>query len=1251
MASNYFVKDEALNTIDNDEFGHGDLANNIRMMIDNTSAPFNIAIIGKWGMGKSSLINMVKRPLKDNPEEYIVAEINAWKYQKEEFGRAFFKQLLQEVTGENITTQERFEQVLHQCLNETVKTNKPDNSNSPIRKGKKIIEFLQKNKVAIVCFLLLLLVSFTAVMSYKSVALDLSPWSLENIKFLLRVSFLCYCKNVVEVLIVPLLVWMGKLYMDQLVAKKNFRMDVNVPLETRDDYEIYLRAALNEKSNKKIITIIDDLDRLSSDKIVEALDALKIFMDLPGCIFIVPFDDGILKKALTEERLNDLNSVESELNSELVLDKLFQYKIYIPEMVKINIKEYSVKLFQENCADFVHDYMRDDMKEAHLIIRNIIIHNHVKTPRQVKKLLNAFINNVIVATQREKDGRGNRISVEKGFVSSSEGLRMLAKMSVLQADFNEFYDLLFINNDAIIEMMNIHCGKESDVPEELEQYFIFSDETPILKPEYQSLIDFLYHTDKYNTRSIVPYLYMAQDSVSALTGDKRQQDFMAAVTSSNIPTCSEMLKQVPTLAKSLERFLNVTDDHDEVMSACIIAINLLESIQEEYREGIVLEVTNRIQTSMEYAEDNGIRLIDFDALFNMQAISTEPNVFDVCIQRYIEEALSVDSKIQIFHSILLHSEDLSDETSSVLKAQLNEFINNHEYAADDIKEICDDLGKLCILEFIGEKAFQKIISEFLDNQEFDDDSMVSFKKYFGIFVNEKNIVTYIDYLERMIGFSELHELLTELLTDRMLEKLSLEAQTRLIHTLIKVSEENLTEASYQLFIMLSCDVENLEEEENIDSFMHCAMEHSSLFTEMVVHYVEDGNDIELLNNTISDLSDNAIRYEDPLNELCVISEYYSEGQEKAFITKLEGLTGFVLNKEYDAERRVIQKLYYKGVFLKSLVGLVSTKIVSTLASHGNKLNYMQFAIFAIEVVKEELDSTVLEKVIKSYMANFKSFPVDVISSINNINYCLDDTLRLEVIKTVKDNPPENVVDEIAYFYFTNRSVFTEEHNNVSELLDFILLHMENLSDIKRALKELNKHYKNVPDTKLDELCQYVVLHDELLSEASMYLKKFFDNLSIDKVIKIMINLYESASLDTINLLMFTNESVHSLSDVAYYVADNTELYVKKDILLMIKMIQHFATDCMKVWLKLANVYLHGNQELNANKLMLKDIVDNISKSRITKQDAVDLLYLIYVNTSSDELKKEVAIHIKSYRMTKRFKELLGEEGRVEFEKL
>ena len=201
---------------------------------------------------------------------------------------------------------------------------------------------------------------------------------------------LSYCGNIGSIFIIPLLIWMGKIYMDAFVAKSQKKVEVNFPLETRDDYEIYLENKIEnlmkKKPNIKIVTVIDDLDRLSVDKIVEALDALKTFMDFKQCIFIVPFDDNILKKAINKEKLEELNKDnENVIESELILDKLFQYKIYLPELIKIDIKEYASKLCMEKCRDFVNEYSNENQMDK--VIRNILIHSNVKTPRQVKKIL------------------------------------------------------------------------------------------------------------------------------------------------------------------------------------------------------------------------------------------------------------------------------------------------------------------------------------------------------------------------------------------------------------------------------------------------------------------------------------------------------------------------------------------------------------------------------------------------------------------------------------------------------------------------------------------------------------------------------------------------------------------------------------------------------------------------------------------------------------------------------------------------
>lgn len=55
MGKKYFLQDEEIRNVGEDYFRHDDLAANIRHILKENSAPYNIAVIGKWGLGKSSL--------------------------------------------------------------------------------------------------------------------------------------------------------------------------------------------------------------------------------------------------------------------------------------------------------------------------------------------------------------------------------------------------------------------------------------------------------------------------------------------------------------------------------------------------------------------------------------------------------------------------------------------------------------------------------------------------------------------------------------------------------------------------------------------------------------------------------------------------------------------------------------------------------------------------------------------------------------------------------------------------------------------------------------------------------------------------------------------------------------------------------------------------------------------------------------------------------------------------------------------
>ena len=172
-------------------------------------------------------------------------------------------------------------------------------------------------------------------------------------------------------------------------------------------------------------------------------------MGFENCIFIVPFDDSILKKALDQNRTIKLDGNHQMVESELILDKLFQYKIYIPPLLDFDIKEYAVNLVQENIPDFIEEYCTMNRLES--VIRKVLIHKNVTTPRQVKKLINTFVNNKILMTNRSKNGK-----IEKNLLDSEESDLQLAKISVLQADFNDFYDVLFRNFNYIKRIVDLH---------------------------------------------------------------------------------------------------------------------------------------------------------------------------------------------------------------------------------------------------------------------------------------------------------------------------------------------------------------------------------------------------------------------------------------------------------------------------------------------------------------------------------------------------------------------------------------------------------------------------------------------------------------------------------------------------------------------------------------------------------------------------------------------------------------------------
>lgn len=76
----YFDADQPIQRLDEDRFGRGGLAESIAQHIRSIPAEhgFTVAIVGEWGSGKTSLLNMVGEALDDDANDIVLLRFNPW---------------------------------------------------------------------------------------------------------------------------------------------------------------------------------------------------------------------------------------------------------------------------------------------------------------------------------------------------------------------------------------------------------------------------------------------------------------------------------------------------------------------------------------------------------------------------------------------------------------------------------------------------------------------------------------------------------------------------------------------------------------------------------------------------------------------------------------------------------------------------------------------------------------------------------------------------------------------------------------------------------------------------------------------------------------------------------------------------------------------------------------------------------------------------------------------------------------------
>lgn len=348
--------------------------------------PLTVGIFGLWGAGKSTLLNLIGKNYEGN-KDAIYVSINAWMFENYEDAKtAIMEALLRELK---------------------------DNEKIPIKIRKSFVSLIKK-------------IDFLKVGTKAAATAAPVIASFVTGNPLPLVLNLPNEAKEIETAIKSVSDSVRGIKDDYL--KDDETVDDSVVNNIRNFRNEFEKTLESEEINR-VVVLIDDLDRCQPERIIETLEAIKLFLSVKKTTFIIAADENVIQYAIKKKYPN-IDGFNIELDKEYI-EKMIQVPIQIPELSPKDVQNYLLllvlqkymepngfeilvsKIEQEKLMvqsdvieverleeiygslnDSISFEDRKEYKEvvgAILQIRKIASHTLKGNPRQIKRFLNTFI--------------------------------------------------------------------------------------------------------------------------------------------------------------------------------------------------------------------------------------------------------------------------------------------------------------------------------------------------------------------------------------------------------------------------------------------------------------------------------------------------------------------------------------------------------------------------------------------------------------------------------------------------------------------------------------------------------------------------------------------------------------------------------------------------------------------------------------------------------------------------------------------
>ncbi|MEC3813867.1 KAP family P-loop NTPase fold protein [Bacillus altitudinis] len=262
--------------------------------------PLTIGLFGNWGSGKSTLLNLIEEQTTSQSDKKIaVIKVNAWMFEGYEDAKTALMEAILQGMKEN------------QSFIET--------SKARIKSLRDRVNWMAVGKTVLKQGVPLAITGLTGIppiIMPNSSSLD-SPEGIQ--------------KQIDQA---------TKFKEEYLKAQPEGNVIENIR-GFREDFSFLIQ----ESSVDNLIVLIDDLDRCNPDRIIDTLEAIKLFLSVPRTTFIIAMDENIISYSI-KRKYPQLNDEGINVSSDYI-EKIVQLPIKIAELAESDVKNYMLLLIAE----------------------------------------------------------------------------------------------------------------------------------------------------------------------------------------------------------------------------------------------------------------------------------------------------------------------------------------------------------------------------------------------------------------------------------------------------------------------------------------------------------------------------------------------------------------------------------------------------------------------------------------------------------------------------------------------------------------------------------------------------------------------------------------------------------------------------------------------------------------------------------------------------------------------------------------